>query len=196
MQDVFKYLRRADSYIREAKEESQGHKQAVQAGGVTSSYGRYYDKDGKYIGKVVGDKWQAAKPEEMLSRMAGSEAGQADAEPQSKTLDQFRQTADQSQMNRNVPGGPTADALASGDKAEVEKQLSRGRENVQSPNRKAQISRQADQMIAQDQAEREAAAAAAVETQAVEPKPEKEAAHSADWSAQTCKSTQRNAHYG
>ena len=176
MQDVFKYLRRADSYIREAKEESQGHKQAIQAGGVTSSYGRYYDKDGKYIGKVVGDKWQPAKPEEMMSRMSGSEAGQADDEPQPKTLDQFRQSANQSQMNRNVPGGPTSDALASGDKAEVEKQLSRGRENVQSPNRKAQISRQADQMIAQDQAEREAAAAAAVETQAVEPKPEKEAA--------------------
>jgi hypothetical protein len=174
MKDVFKYLRRADSYIREAKEESQGHKQAVQAGGVTSSYGRYYDKDGKYIGKVVGDKWQAAKPEEMMSRMAGSEAGQADAEPQSKTLDQFRQTADQSQMNRNVPGGPTADALASGDKAEVEKQLSRGRENVQSPNRKAQISRQADQMIAQDQAEREAAAAAEAEAQAQEEIPQEE----------------------
>ena len=175
MQDVFKYLRRADSYIREAKEESQGHKQAVQAGGVTSSYGRYYDKDGKYIGKVVGDKWQPAKADDMLARMAGSEAGKAtETESQPKTLDQFRQSADQSQMNRNVPGGPTADALASGDKAEVEKQLSRGRENVQSPTRKAQISRQADQMIAQDQAEREAAAAAAVETQAVEP--EKEAA--------------------
>ena len=68
-----------------------------------------------------------------MSRMSGSEAGQADDEPQPKTLDQFRQSANQSQMNRNVPGGPTSDALASGDKAEVEKQLSRGRENVQSP---------------------------------------------------------------
>ena len=148
MQDVFKYLRRADSYIREAKEESQGHKQAVQAGGVTSSYGRYYDKDGKYIGKVVGDKWQAAKPEEMMSRMAGSEAGQADAEPQPKTLDQFRQSADQSQMNRVVPGGPTSTTLASGDKEKTVAQLSRGRSGVQSDKRKAQIQRQADRMLA------------------------------------------------
>ena len=179
MQDVFKYLRRADSYIREAKEESQGHKQAIQAGGVTSSYGRYYDKNGKYLGKVVGDKWQAAKPEEMLSRMAGSEAGQA--EPQGKTLSQFKQdavpqetTPVSDQMSRNVPGGPTADALASGDKEEVKKQLSRGRENVQSAARKAQIDRQAGEMIARDQAEKEAAAAAEAEAQAQEEIPQEE----------------------
>ena len=174
MKDVFKYLRRADSYIREAKEESEGHNQAVKAGGVTSSYGRYYDKDGKYIGKVVGDKFQPAKPEEMMSRMAGSEAGQA--EPQPKNLKDFKQQADMSvtnQMNRNVPGGPTADALVSGDKAEVEKQLSRGREKVQSSTRKAQIDRQADQMIDQAAAETAAAEAeaAAAEAEAQEETP-------------------------
>ena len=149
MQDVFKYLRRADSYIREAKEESQGHKQAVQAGGVTSSYGRYYDKDGKYIGKVVGDKWQPTKADDMLARTAGSETGKAtETESQPKTLDQFRQSADQSQMNRVVPGGPTSTTLASGDKEKTVAQLSRGRSGVQSDKRKAQIQRQADRMLA------------------------------------------------
>jgi len=172
--DVFKYLKKADAYLAE-NDESQARKDAERAGGVTSKFGKYYNDKGQYVGKVVGDKFQPASKDELLDRMAASPAGQA--EP--KTLSQFKAEVPQEpqspvgdQMGRVVPGGPTSTAIASGDVGEIEKGLMRGRGNTMSPVRKDQIKQQAQDIIAQFRAEKEAEAevqlAAEIEAQTKE----------------------------
>jgi len=162
--DVFKYLKKADAYLAE-NDESQARKDAERAGGVTSKFGKYYNDKGQYVGKVVGDKFQPASKDELLDRMASSPAGQA--EP--KTLSQFKaevpqepQTPVSDQMGRVVPGGPTSTAVDSGNVKEIEKGLMRGRGDVMSPARKDQIKQQAQNIIAQMRAEKEAEAEAAL----------------------------------
>ena len=162
--DVFKYLKKADAFLVE-NDESQARKDAERAGGVTSKFGKYYNDKGQYVGKVVGDKFQAASKDELLDRMAKSPAGQAEPEP--KTLSQFKKEVPQEpqasvgdQMGRVIPGGPTPTAVESGDTEEVEKGLMRGRGNVMSPARKDQIKQQAQDIIAQMRAEKEAEAEA------------------------------------
>ena len=160
--DVFKYLKKADAFLAE-NDESQARKDAERAGGVTSKFGKYYNDKGQYVGKVVGDKFTPASKDELLDRMAKSPAGQA--EPKPKTLSQFKkevpqepQTSVGDQMGRVVPGGPTSTAIDSGDVKEIEKGLMRGRGNVMSPARKNQIKQQAQDIIAQMRAEKEAEA--------------------------------------
>lgn len=153
--DVFKYLRKADAFLVE-NDESQARKDAERAGGVTSKFGRYYDSKGQYVGQVKGDKFVPSSQDDLASRMANSSAGQAETE-QEKTLSDFRKDAPKpeetpsvtDQLTKNVPGGPDAEALESGDKQTVKKMLARGRESVMSAKRKAQIDQQADDMIAQ-----------------------------------------------
>ena len=171
--DVFKYLKKTDTLM-EASASEEAHKLGLVYGG----YGKWKDpKTGQTTHKSVKQGGQTVL--QKLNQPEAPEQETQKAEPQQKTLSQFRKDVPapqpeapvSDQMNRNVPGGPTADSLAAGDKAEVIKQLSRGRENVQSAARKAQIARQADQMIADDEAEREAAeaeAAAAAEAEAQE----------------------------
>jgi hypothetical protein len=171
--DVFKYLRKADAYLAE-NDESQARKDAERAGGVTSKFGRYYDSKGQYVGQVKGDKFVPASQDDLASRMANSPAGQAETEKE-KTLSDFRKDAPTpeetpsvtDQLAKNVPGGPDATALESGDKQTVKKMLARGRESTMSAKRKAQIDQQADGMIAQADAETKAIAAqAAAEAEA------------------------------
>jgi hypothetical protein len=172
--DVFKYLRKADAYLAE-NDESQARKDAERAGGVTSKFGRYYDSKGQYVGQVRGDKFFPASQEPLTSRMANSPAGQAETEKE-KTLSDFRKDAPKpeeipsvtDQQAKNVPGGPSATALESGDKQTVKKMLARGRESAMSAKRKAQIDQQADDMIAQADAEAEEQAAAEAEQQDTE----------------------------
>ena len=149
--DVFKYLKKADAFLVE-NDESQARKDAERAGGVTSKFGKYYNDKGQYVGKVVGDKFQAASKDELLDRMAKSPAGQA--EP--KTLSQFKKEVPQEpqapvgdQMGRVVPGGPTSTAIDSGNVKEIEKGLMRGRGNVMSPARKDQVKQQARDILGQ-----------------------------------------------
>ena len=168
--DVFKYLRKADVYLAE-NDESQARKDAERAGGVTSKFGRYYDNKGQYVGQVKGDKFVPASQDDLASRMANSPAGQAETEKE-KTLSDFRKDAPRPEQQqevpsvadqnaRNIPGGPTADALSSGDVDLVAKQRSRGRQYVQSPARKEQERQNSELMIDQDNAEKEALAAQA-----------------------------------
>ena len=156
--DVFKYLKKADAFLVE-NDESQARKDAERAGGVTSKFGKYYNDKGQYVGKVVGDKFQAASKDELLDRMAKSPAGQA--EP--KTLSSFKKEVSQEpqasvgdQMGRVVPGGPTSTAVDSGNVKEIEKGLMRGRGNVMSPERRNQIKQQARDILGQLAAEKEA----------------------------------------
>lgn len=172
--DVFKYLRKADAYLAE-NDDSQARKDAERAGGVTSKFGRYYDNKGQYVGQVKGDKFVPASQDDLASRMANSPAGQAETEKE-KTLSDFRKDAPKpeetpsvtDQLAKNVPGGPDAEALESGDKQTVKKMLARGRESAMSAKRKAQIDQQADEMIAQADAEAEEQAAAEAEQQDAE----------------------------
>ena len=166
--DVFKYLKKADAFLVE-NDESQARKDAERAGGVTSKFGKYYNDKGQYVGKVVGDKFQAASKDELLDRMAKSPAGQA--EP--KTLSQFKKEVPQEpqapvgdQMGRVVPGGPTSTAIDSGNVKEIEKGLMRGRGNVMSPARKDQVKQQARDILGQLAAEREAEERAAAKAEA------------------------------
>jgi len=153
--DVFKYLRKADAFLVE-NDESRARKDAERAGGVTSKFGRYYDSKGQYVGQVKGDKFVPASQDDLASRMANSPVGQAETERE-KTLSDFRKDAPKpeetpsvtDQLTKNVPGGPDAEALESGDKQTVKKMLARGRESAMSAKRKAQIDQQADDMIAQ-----------------------------------------------
>ena len=158
--DVFKYLKKADAFLVE-NDESQARKDAERAGGVTSKFGKYYNDKGQYVGKVVGDKFQAASKDELLDRMAKSPAGQAEPEP--KTLSSFKKEVPQEpqasvgdQMGRVIPGGPTSTAVDSGNVKEIEKGLMRGRGNVMSPERRNQIKQQARDILGQLAAEKEA----------------------------------------
>jgi hypothetical protein len=123
--------------------------------------GKRYRTDGTRFVEIEEPKKQERDPKEQ--------------EP--KTLSQFKKDVPQqvqpeeevpsiaNQMDRVVPGGPTETAISSGDQKTVEKQLSRGRENVQSPERKKQVAQQASDIIAQLQAEKEAEEKAELEAE-------------------------------
>jgi len=64
------------------------------------------------------------------------------------------------QTARVVPGGPSEVALNTGDVKQIEKQLSRGRENVQSPARKKSIKQQAQDILNTYKQEKDAEEAA------------------------------------
>jgi len=165
MKDVFKYLKDSRKLL-----ESTTSERAAELGyeyrsrGVWGDprTGKRYRTDGTRFVEIEEPKKQERDPKEQ--------------EP--KTLSQFKKDVPQqvqpeeevpsiaNQMDRVVPGGPTETAISSGDQKTVEKQLSRGRENVQSPERKKAIQQQASDIIAQLQAEKEAEETAELEAQA------------------------------
>lgn len=160
--DVFKYLKKVNLIL-----EASASDQAREMGLEYAGYSRWRDprtgevthksqKSGGQTTLVALDKPEQPKGEQQPQQQ----------EPQQKTLSQFKQEIPQeepanAQVMRVVPGGPTTTAIEDGDKKTVVKQLSRGRGNVQSAERKKQIRQQADQLIAQMKAEKEAEAAAA-----------------------------------
>jgi hypothetical protein len=164
MKDVFKYLKDSRKLL-----ESTTSERAAELGyeyrsrGVWGDprTGKRYRTDGTRFVEIEEPKKQERDPEEQ--------------EP--KTLSQFKKDVPQqtqpeeevpsvaNQMDRVVPGGPTETAISSGDQKTVEKQLSRGRENVQSPERKKQVTQQASDIIAQLRAEKEEEESAELETQ-------------------------------
>ena len=160
--DVFKYLKKVNLIL-----EASASDQAREMGLEYAGYSRWRDprtgevthksqKSGGQTTLVALDRPEQPKGEQQPQQQ----------EPQQKTLSQFKQEIPQeepanAQVMRVVPGGPTTTAIEDGDKKTVVKQLSRGRGNVQSAERKKQIRQQADQLIAQMKAEKEAEAAAA-----------------------------------
>ena len=165
MKDVFKYLKDSRKLL-----ESTTSERAAELGyeyrsrGVWGDprTGKRYRTDGTRFVEIEEPKKQERDPKEQ--------------EP--KTLSQFKKDVPQqtqpeeevpsvaNQMDRVVPGGPTETAISSGDQKSVEKQLSRGREDVQSPERKKQVAQQASDIIAQLQAEKEAEETAELEAEA------------------------------
>lgn len=171
--DVFKYLKKVNLIL-----EASASDQAREMGLEYAGYSRWRDprtgeithksqKSGGQTTLVALDRPEQPKGEQQPQQK----------EPQQKTLSQFKQEIPQeepanAQVMRVVPGGPTTTAIEDGDKKTVVKQLSRGRGNVQSAERKKQIRQQADQLIAQFRAEKEAEAevqlAAEIEAQTKE----------------------------
>jgi len=165
MKDVFKFLKDSRKLL-----ESTTSERAAELGYEYRARGvwgdprtnKRYRTDGNRFVEIDEPKKQERDPKEK--------------EP--KTLSQFKKDVPQqkqpeeevpsvaNQMDRVVPGGPTETAISSGDQKTVEKQLSRGRENVQSPERKKQVAQQASDIIAQLQAEKEAEEKAELEAEA------------------------------
>lgn len=168
MRDVFKFLKDSRNLLESTTSERAaelGYEYRARGVWGDPKTGKRYRTDGTRFVEIEEPTKQEREPK-------GEEP---------KTLSQFKQevpTQDEpvgieeppvsNQMGRVVPGGPTETALSSGDKEEVIKQLSRGREKVMSSARKKQISQQADDMIAKDKAEAEVALAGEIEAQQIE----------------------------
>jgi hypothetical protein len=154
MMDVFKYLKNVNTLL-----EASAADQAREMGLEYAGYGKWRDPR---TGQVTHRSTKSGGQTTLEKLDASEEPKQqpTQQEPQQQTFSQFKQITQQQaqpeppvgdQMNRVVPGGPSETALASGDKKEVVKQLSRGRGNVMSATRKKQISQQADDMITKDE---------------------------------------------
>jgi hypothetical protein len=155
MMDVFKYLKKVNALL-----EASAVDQAREMGLEYAGYGKWRDPR---TGQVTHRSTKSGGQTTLEKLDASEEPKQqpTQQEPQQQqTFSQFKQITQQQaqpeppvgdQMNRVVPGGPSETALASGDKKEVVKQLSRGRGNVMSAARKKQISQQADDMITKDE---------------------------------------------
>jgi hypothetical protein len=154
MMDVFKYLKKVNALL-----EASAVDQAREMGLEYAGYGKWRDPR---TGQVTHRSTKSGGQTTLEKLDASEEPKQqpTQQEPQQQTFSQFKQITQQQaqpeppvgdQMNRVVPGGPSETALASGDKKEVVKQLSRGRGNVMSATRKKQISQQADDMITKDE---------------------------------------------
>jgi len=165
MKDVFKYLKDSRKLLESTTSERAaelGYEYRSRGVWGDPTTGKRYRTDGTRFVEIEEPKKQERDPKEQ--------------EP--KTLSQFKKDVPQqtqpeeevpsvaNQMDRVVPGGPTETAISSGDQKSVEKQLSRGREDVQSPERKKQVAQQASDIIAQLQAEKEAEDTAELEAEA------------------------------
>ena len=182
--DVFKYLKRVDSYLAESDVNAKAREEAERLGGtpIPNTRGHYQDKDGNYIGKVQNGKF-IPKKEDLPSRMAaGYDKNEPDIPVQNRVFSDLRKDQKKSQepqapvgdqMGRVVPGGPSSIAVATGDVKGIEKGLMRGRGKVMSPARKAQVKQQAEleaqqarEILGQLSAEREAEELAQAEAEA------------------------------
>ena len=163
MRDVFKYFKYARSVREDVISESTTSERAHELGYEYQSRGVWLDPQTGKKYRAQGTQFREIEVAQPTGREpAAKEEPTAEREPEQQGQEEGgEEVPSNPQVNRIVAGGPTAMALASGDQKSVEKQLSRGREKVQSAERKAQIKAQAAAMIAADRAKREAEAAAA-----------------------------------
>ena len=170
MKDVFKYLKGSRDLL-----ESTTSERAAELGYVYRARGVWGDpRTGKRfradgtrfveIDDTVAEKKPKAQEEPKTLRDFRKDA----PKPESKEElpPEVPPIADQSA--RVVPGGPSEVTLNTGDLKQIERQLSRGRENVQSPSRKKSIKQQAQDILNtyKKQKDAEEAAAAAAEQEA------------------------------
>ena len=157
--DVFKYLKKADSLLREAAADD-----AREMGLEYAGYGKWKDpKTGQVTHKSIKSGGQT-----QLQQLDAPEQPQDQQSQQQdpKTLSDFRKDAPKpeqqavssvgDQMGRVIPGGPTINSIASGNVDAVVTQMARGRYDAMSSSRKADVKQQAKDIIAQLKAERQA----------------------------------------
>jgi len=171
--DVFKYLKRVDTLLKEGAAD-----EAREMGLEYAGYAQWKDPKSGLIThksqKLGGGQTKLVKLDQ--PKKVGGEDQPQKEDP--KTLSDFRKDAPRpeqqattsvaDQMGRVIPGGPTPAAVESGDVEEVEKGMMRGRGNVMSANRKNQVKQDAKDLVAQREAEKEAEAAAEAEQQAAD----------------------------
>jgi hypothetical protein len=171
--DVFKYLKRVDTLLKEGAAD-----EAREMGLEYAGYAQWRDpKSGlvTHISKKLGGGQTKLVKLDKPKKVGGEDQPQKE-DP--KTLPDFRKDAPRpkqqattsvaDQMGRFIPGGPTPAAVESGDVEEVEKGMKRGRGDVMSANRKDQVKQQSKDLVAQREAEKEAEAAAEAEQQAAD----------------------------
>ena len=165
MKDVFKYLKDSRKLLESTTSERAaelGYEYRARGVWGDPRTGKRYRTDGTRFVEIQEPEKQEKEPKAQEPKTLSQFKKDV---PQQQTPPQEETPSVADQNSRNVPGGPTETALSSGDKETVVKQLSRGRENVQSPTRKKQIEQQADDLIAQLQAEKEAEDTAAAEAE-------------------------------
>ena len=171
MRDVFKYFKYARSVQQDVLAESTTSERARELGYEYRSRGVWLDpRTGKRY-RAQGTQFREIDDAQPVEREPAAEeepTSEREPEQQGQQEGGEGQVSSNPQVNRVVPGGPTDSVVASGDQSRVEKQLSRGREQVQSAERKAQIKAQAAALIAADRAKRQAEADAAAEAEAPE----------------------------
>ena len=156
MKDVFKYLKGSRELLESTTSERAaelGYEYRARGVWGDPKTGKRYRTDGTRFVEIEEPKKQEKEPKAQEPKTLSQFKKDV---PQQQTPPQEETPSVADQNSRNVPGGPTETAISSGDKKTVIKQLSRGREDVQSPARKKQIAQQADDIIAQLQAEKEA----------------------------------------
>lgn len=169
--DVFKYLKRVDTFLKEGAADD-----AREMGLEYAGYAQWRDpKSGlvTHISKKVGGGQTKLVKLDKPRKVGGEDQPQKE-DP--NTFSNFRKDAPRpeqqattsvtDQNSRNTPGGPTPDAVARGDVEEIEKGMKRGRGPVMSANREKQVERDARNLAAQAKAEQEAEAQAAADQQA------------------------------
>ena len=168
--DVFKYLKRVDTFLKEGAAD-----EAREMGLEYAGYAQWKDPKS---GLVTHKSQKLGGGQTKLVKLDQPKKVGGDDQPQKedpKTLSDFRKDAPRpeqqattsvaDQMGRVIPGGPTPAAVDSGNVKEIEKGLMRGRGNVMSPARKNQVKQQARDILGQLAAEREAEERAAAEAE-------------------------------
>ena len=169
--DVFKYLKRVDTLLKEGAAD-----EAREMGLEYAGYAQWKDPKSGLVThksqKLGGGQTKLVKLDK--PKKVGGEDQPQKEDP--KTLPDFRKDAPRpeqqattsvaDQMGRVIPGGPDAATLASGDVNAVAKKNSRGRGSVMSANRKNQVDQQSVQQIDQYNQEQEIEAQAAADQQA------------------------------
>ena len=172
--DVFKYLK-ASRELLEAQKKSAASIEAERLG-YTFSSGNVWDdpRTGKQYKFEGGRFVDYGVPDRMA---AGYDRNEKDIPVDARDnpeFGEFQKTAQEKQQgvsvadqnSKNIPGGPDAATLASGDLNAIAKKNSRGRGPVMSANRKNQVARQSAQQRDQYNQEQEIEAQAAADQQA------------------------------
>jgi len=164
--DVFKYLKKADTLIKEGAADD-----AREMGLEYAGYGKWKDpKTGQVTHRSVKQGGQTTLQKVDAPEQPQKQEPQQPDQP--KSLSDFRKDAPKPEQQQEVPsvadqeakvvpGGPDEKAFASGNTGTIAKMMARGRENVMSPTRKTQLSQQAQRAQKIYDAEQEAIAAQA-----------------------------------
>ncbi len=145
--DVFKYLKASRELLESTTSERAaelGYEYRARGVWGDPRTGKRYRADGSRFVEIEEPKTQEKEPKQQEPRTYSDFKKDI---PQQKTTPQGTPQEIPplpNQMSRVVPGGPSDSSVASGDVEEIKKGMMRGRGNVMSPARKAQVNRQAE----------------------------------------------------
>ena len=141
--DVFKYLKASRKLLESTTSERAaelGYEYRARGVWGDPRTGKRYRADGSRFVEIEEPKTQEKEPRQQEPRTYSDFKKDI---PQQETTPQETPPLP-NQMSRVVPGGPSDSSVASGDVEEIQKGMMRGRGNVISPTRKAQVKQQAE----------------------------------------------------